>query len=52
MAKKRSQINIKIDPELLLSLTSESIKSGKILTEFVTEQLRNAPKNCRMLHLK
>ncbi|AAQ00568.1 MULTISPECIES: hypothetical protein [Prochlorococcus] len=39
MAKRRSQLNINIDPELLLWLKTESTKSGKTLTAFVTEKL-------------
>ncbi len=40
MARSRKQLNINIDPELLLNLKSEAIKSGKTLTEFVTAQLQ------------
>ncbi len=39
MSKDKSQLNIKIDPELLLKLKSKAIKSGKTLTAFVTELL-------------
>ena len=39
MAKDRTQLNINIDPDLLLRLKKEATKSGKTLTEFVTEQL-------------
>jgi len=39
MSKDKSQLNIKIDPELLLELKSKAIKSGKTLTAFVTELL-------------
>ena len=35
-AKDKSQLNIKIDPKLLLRLKSEAIKSGKTLTAFIT----------------
>jgi len=35
----KTQLNIKIDPELLLRLKSEAIKSGKTLTAFVNELL-------------
>ncbi len=42
MAKGRTQLNINIDPELLLLLKSEAIKSGKTLTTFVTEKLRSS----------
>ena len=41
MAKDRTQLNINIDPELLISLKSQAIKSGKTLTEFITERLKN-----------
>ena len=40
--KDKSQLNIKIDPELLLRLKSEAIKSGKTLTAFVTELLEKS----------
>ena len=43
MAKDKSQLNIKIDPQLLLRLKSEAIKSGKTLTDFVTNILEQAP---------
>ena len=39
MSKDKSQLNIKIDPELLLLLKSKAIMSGKTLTAFVTELL-------------
>ena len=45
MAKARTQLNINIDPELLLLLKSEAIKSGKTLTDYVIGQLKNVPKN-------
>ena len=35
----KSQLNIKIDPQLLLELKAKAIKSGKTLTAFVTELL-------------
>ena len=41
MPQKRSQLNINIDPELLLKLKSEAIRNGKTLTEFVTDKLKN-----------
>ncbi len=41
MPRERTQLNINIDPELLLKLKSEAIKNGKTLTQFVTEQLKN-----------
>ena len=37
--KDKSQLNIKIDPQLLLKLKSEAIKNGKTLTAFITELL-------------
>ena len=37
--KDKSQLNIKIDPKLLLKLKSEAIKSGKTLTAFITDLL-------------
>ena len=37
MSNDKSQLNIKIDPKLLLKLKSKAIKSGKTLTAFVTE---------------
>ncbi len=38
-SQDKSQLNIKIDPRLLLKLKAEAIKSGKSLTAFVTELL-------------
>ena len=38
-SEDKSQLNIKIDPKLLLKLKSEAIKSGKTLTTFITELL-------------
>ena len=38
-AKDKSQLNIKIDPHLLLKLKSDAIKNGKTLTAFITELL-------------
>ena len=37
--KDKSQLNIKIDPNLLLRIKSEAIKSGKTLTAYITELL-------------
>ncbi len=37
--ENKSQLNIKIDPQLLLELKAKAIKSGKTLTAFVTELL-------------
>ncbi len=39
MPKDRTQLNINIDPELLLKIKSEAIKNGMTLTEFVTQKL-------------
>ena len=39
MDKKKSQLNIQIDPNLLISLKSEAVKNGKTLSAFVTERL-------------
>ena len=39
MDKKKTQLNITIDPNLLIALKSEAIKSGKTLTAYVTERL-------------
>ncbi|WP_269623494.1 hypothetical protein [Prochlorococcus marinus] len=41
MGPKRTQLNINIDPELLLKLKSEAIKNGQTLTKYVTDQLAN-----------
>tara|TARA_Y100001968_G_scaffold291331_1_gene295659 strand:+ start:109 stop:678 length:570 start_codon:yes stop_codon:yes gene_type:complete len=38
-SEDKSQLNIKIDPQLLLELKAKAIKSGKTLTAFVTELL-------------
>ena len=43
MVRERTQLNIKIDPDLLLKLKSEAIKNGKTLTEFVIQQLKDLP---------
>ena len=43
MKRDRTQLNINIDPKLLLELKSAAIKNGKTLTEYVTEQLKNTP---------
>ncbi len=40
MAKQRTQLNINIDPDLLEKLKGEAMKSGKTLTEFVTDILK------------
>ena len=41
-SEDKSQLNIKIDPQLLLELKAKAIKSGKTLTAFVTELLEQA----------
>ncbi len=41
MRRERTQLNINIDPELLLSLKSEAIKRGMTLTQFVISKLSN-----------
>ena len=38
-SEDKSQLNIKIDPQLLLKLKATAIKSGKTLTAFVSELL-------------
>ena len=43
MSKERTQLNINIDPDLLLKLKSKAIKEGKTLTEYVTNQLKSVP---------
>ena len=43
MPRERTQLNINIDPALLLKLKSEAIKQGKTLTDFVVEQLKYSP---------
>jgi len=44
-SKDKTQLNIKIDPHLLLTLKSEAIKSGKTLTAFITELLEQGSSN-------
>ena len=44
MARERTQLNINIDPNLLLQLKSEAIKNGQTLAQYVTQQLEVAPK--------
>ena len=41
MPKEKAQLNIKIDPELLLQIKSEAIKNGMTLTEYVTRKLES-----------
>ncbi len=43
MPRERTQLNINIDPALLVKLKAEAIKSGKTLTDFVVDQLKKAP---------
>ena len=40
MPKERTQLNIKIDPELLIRIKAEAIKNGMTLTDFVTRKYR------------
>ena len=40
-SEDKSQLNIKIDPDLLLKIKSEAIKEGKTLSAFVIEKLSN-----------
>ena len=41
MVRERTQLNINIDPELLMKIKAEAIKEGKNLTAFVIEKLSN-----------
>ena len=41
MSKERTQLNINIDPSLLLQLKSAAIKEGKTLTDFVIAKLKD-----------
>ncbi len=52
--KERTQLNINIDPELLLCLKSEAIKAGKTLTDFVIDKLQESTSESseRMLSLE
>ena len=52
MPRERTQLNINIDPELLLKLKSEAIKSGKTLTDFVVGQLKKTPEKSSELLLE
>ena len=52
MPRERTQLNINIDPSLLMKLKSEAIKSGKTLTEFVIEQLKKTPEKSDELLLE
>ena len=42
MPRERTQLNINIDPALLLKLKSEAIKQGKTLTNFVVDKLKGS----------
>ena len=42
MPRERTQLNININPALLLKLKSEAIKQGKTLTDFVVEKLQES----------
>ncbi len=41
--RERTQLNINIDPKLLIELKSQAIKNGQTLTEFVIQKLKNSP---------
>ena len=41
MPRERTQLNINIDPALLIKLKSEAIKQGKTLTDFVFAKSSN-----------
>jgi len=41
MAKERTQLNINIEPELLLKIKAEAIREGNNLSTFVIEKLSN-----------
>ncbi len=43
MARERTQLNINIDPALLMKLKAEAIRQGKTLTDFVVQQLEETP---------
>ena len=42
MPRERTQLNINIDPALLIKLKSEAIKEGKTLTTFVIDRLKES----------
>ncbi len=42
MPRERTQLNINIDPSLLVRLKSEAIKQGKTLTDFVVDILQGS----------
>ncbi len=52
MPRDRTQLNINIDPQLLVRLKSEAIKNGKTLTEFVVDQLNKTPETSSELLLE
>ena len=52
MARERTQLNINIDPTLLLRLKSEAIKNGMTLTEFVIEKLANIESKSKNIALE
>ena len=43
MYEEESELNIRIDPKLLLALKLEAIKNGKSLETFITERLNQNP---------
>ena len=47
MARERTQLNINIDPKLLLKIKSEAIKNGMTLTEFITKKLEEIKSTSR-----
>ena len=42
----RTQLNINIDPQLMLLVKQHSIKSGKTISEFVVDAINHEIKNC------
>ena len=52
MPKERTQLNINIEPQLLVKLKSEAIKRGKTLTDFVVDQLKQTPETYSELLLE
>ena len=47
MDSKKSQLNVQIDPQLLIRLKSEAIQSGKTLAAFVTDRLEKVSENVK-----
>ena len=45
MVRNRSQLNINIQPELLEKLKVAAIRSGKTITEYVSESITNQMEN-------